>query len=101
VVSVADIRRLPPPLAELWTWQARAACRGIDSAVFFNAERERGAAKTLRDARAKRICEGCPVVEDCRRHALAVHEPYGVWGGMTVDERRAALREPVARSGSA
>lgn len=30
-----------------------------------------------------------PVLEECRSHALRTHEPYGVWGGMSEDERRA------------
>ena len=29
------------------------------------------------------------MIVDCRNHALAAHEPYGVWGGMTEEERRA------------
>ena len=70
----------------------RAACRDLDSSVFFHPENERGPAKVDRDHRAKVICAGCPVIESCRRHALAVHEPYGVWGGLTVTERDALLR---------
>ncbi len=38
--------------------------------------------------RAKAICQLCPVLEQCRRHALAAREPYGVWGGLTEEERR-------------
>ena len=95
---MADTRRLPLPLTEVWTWQMRGACRGFDSAVFFHPERERGPAKADRNARAKQVCQACPVIEECRRHALSTQEPYGVWGGMTVDERRALLREPAARS---
>lgn len=29
----------------------------------------------------------CPVRAECAAHALAVREPYGVWGGLTEDER--------------
>jgi WhiB family redox-sensing transcriptional regulator len=29
----------------------------------------------------------CPVRVECATHALAVREPYGVWGGLTEDER--------------
>ncbi len=29
----------------------------------------------------------CPVIQQCRSHALSVREPYGVWGGLTEDER--------------
>ena len=30
---------------------------------------------------------GLAVLQACRTHALAVREPYGVWGGLTEDER--------------
>ena len=91
-MNVADVRRLPLPVTAIWDWQLNGACRGIDSAVFFHPDRERGSAKVLRDLRAKEVCARCPVIEECRRHALEVQEPYGVWGGMTVTERAALLR---------
>lgn len=92
-------RRLPPPVTDVWDWQIDAACRNVDSTTFFHPERERGAAKEDRDRRAKAICSRCPVIQACRRHALSVQEPYGVWGGLTVAERAALLREdrPGAR----
>lgn len=79
-------------MASTWEWQLRAACRDLDSAVFFNPDNERGPAKDLRDRRAKVVCTRCPVIESCRRHALDVQEPYGVWGGLTVGERALVLR---------
>jgi WhiB family redox-sensing transcriptional regulator len=82
---------LPVPVTAIWDWQMRAACRNLDSSMFFHPENERGQAKADRDRRAKAICNACPVIEQCRRHALAVHEPYGVWGGLTVSERNAVL----------
>jgi len=91
---MADFRRLPRPVATVWDWQLRGACRGIDSAVFFHPENERGAAKDDRDRLAKSVCARCPVVQECRRHALSVREPYGVWGGLSVAERAAMLRDP-------
>jgi WhiB family transcriptional regulator, redox-sensing transcriptional regulator len=27
------------------------------------------------------------VIDQCRRHALTVREPYGVWGGLSEDDR--------------
>lgn len=42
----------------LW-WPAEAACRGVDSTVFFLS-----AGGTY--AQAERICSRCPVVEPCR-----------------------------------
>ncbi len=55
---MADVRRLPVPITEIWDWQLRAACRDIDTTVFFHPASERGAAKDARDARAKRVCVG-------------------------------------------
>ena len=86
---MADIRRLPGPVTDIWEWQLQAACRGMDSEVFFHPERERGFRRREREARAKRVCRRCPVIEQCRRHALAVEEPYGVWGGLSAVERSA------------
>ena len=40
-----------------------------------------------REASAKEVCMRCPVRTECAAHALAVREPYGVWGGLTEDER--------------
>ena len=88
---MADVRRLPVPVAESWEWQLRAACRNLDSTMFFHPERERGPARAERETRAKMICRVCPVIEQCLRHALAVDEPYGVWGGTSPVERRALL----------
>lgn len=89
---MADLRRLPAPLAEVWEWQLRGACRGLDAEVFFPPDRERGPARAGRVARAKQVCQSCPVLDECRRHALTVREPYGVWGGMTAAEREDEIR---------
>ena len=84
---MADVRRLPAPVAETWDWQLRGACREVDTVLFFHPDGERGSARARRQAAAKAVCADCPVLEACRRHALAVHEPYGVWGGMSEEER--------------
>lgn len=84
---MAEVSRLPGPVADLWEWQLTGACRDADPRLFFHPEGERGPARRERDAAAKRLCEACPVLEDCREHAMAVREPYGVWGGLTEDDR--------------
>ncbi|MBW0100871.1 WhiB family transcriptional regulator [Pseudonocardia sp. KRD291] len=95
---MADVRRLPTPVTRIWDWQLRAACRDVDSTVFFHPPDERGPAAVARDAEAKTVCAACPVIEDCRRHALTVQEPYGVWGGLTSGERHALLNRPHRHS---
>jgi WhiB family redox-sensing transcriptional regulator len=92
VKGVADTRRLPVPVTDIWDWQIRGACRGMDSGFFFHPEGERGPARANREARAKEVCRACPVIEQCRRHALAVQEPYGVWGGLSESERDEIVR---------
>jgi WhiB family redox-sensing transcriptional regulator len=32
---------------------------------------------------------GCPVRIQCAEHALRVREPYGIWGGLSEEEREA------------
>jgi WhiB family redox-sensing transcriptional regulator len=89
---MADVRRLPRPVAEVWDWQLLAKCRDAETDMFFHPEHERGDVKQSREERAKAACRACPVRADCLAHALAVHEPYGIWGGLTPRERAAQLR---------
>ena len=70
-------------------WQARAACRGPQAAVFFpptHAERKED--KTSREARAKEICATCTVKGACLEYAIRIREPHGIWGGLNEVERK-------------
>lgn len=89
---MADITRLPGPNADLWDWQLEAVCRNMDTSVFYHPDGERGVARERRVAQAKAICATCPVLVQCREHALTVREPYGVWGGLSEEERDALYR---------
>lgn len=84
---MTDSSRLPGPIADLWEWQHQGLCRDLDNALFFHPEGERGPRRRQRDATAVAICQDCPVIAPCREHALRAREPYGVWGGLTEDER--------------
>ena len=79
--------QLPEPIATTWEWQLNGLCRGMDSAVFFHPEGERGHKRTAREEQAKRVCEQCPGLVRCRDYAVAAGEPYGVWGGLSAPER--------------
>jgi len=63
----------------------------LDTAAFYHPENERGPSRTGRERRAKAVCATCPVIDSCLRWALAAREPYGVWGGLSVEEREALL----------
>ena len=72
------------------------ACRDLSPDHFFHPEGERGPARRERARAAKSVCGSCPVIEQCREHALAVREPYGVWGGLTEEERAAVVAGVLA-----
>ncbi|WP_459181788.1 WhiB family transcriptional regulator [Streptomyces sp.] len=72
-------------------WHAEAACRSDEAGLFFAPSKEPTAARLSREEAAKRVCARCPVMLECREHALLQPEPYGVWGGLTAAERRVVL----------
>nr|WP_285735064.1 WhiB family transcriptional regulator [Kitasatospora phosalacinea] len=72
-------------------WHTSAACRSDEAGLFFAPSKEPTAARLAREEQAKRVCARCPVLLECREHALAQPEPYGVWGGLTAAERRVVL----------
>ncbi|MGH3727115.1 MAG: WhiB family transcriptional regulator [Mycobacterium sp.] len=77
-------------------WQLQGACHGVDSSMFFCPDGERGRVRTMREQRAKQMCRSCPVLNQCRTHALATAEPYGVWGGLSEADRDRLLRRNAA-----
>jgi WhiB family transcriptional regulator, redox-sensing transcriptional regulator len=70
-------------------WQAKAACRGPHTSLFFPPSHfERKDDKEARESRAKSICASCPVRRLCLDYALRIKEPHGIWGGLNEVERR-------------
>jgi WhiB family transcriptional regulator, redox-sensing transcriptional regulator len=80
-----DLEAVPPGPV----WQARAACLGTDTAVFFP---EKGQPT----GPALEVCAGCPVRDPCYRWAVAEGLDFGVFGGTTPNERKAARRDEAA-----
>jgi WhiB family redox-sensing transcriptional regulator len=75
-------------------WQDEAACKTLPLEVFFPpAEQEAEAAKV--------ICSGCTVREPCLEAALAAGERFGIWGGMSTDERQSVAARRRARAATA
>ena len=90
-------QQLPGPNADVWDWQMDGSCRGVDSSVFFHPDGERGRARAQREMQAKQMCRQCPVITQCRTHALRVGEPYGIWGGLSEAEREVLLKGAIRR----
>ncbi|MCL1839365.1 MAG: WhiB family transcriptional regulator [Propionibacteriaceae bacterium] len=67
---------------EDWTMQAK--CRGSHDDLF---------ADSAEQKKARVICYGCLVRNQCLAEALDNHIKFGVWGGMTERERRQLLRQ--------
>jgi WhiB family redox-sensing transcriptional regulator len=65
-------------------WRVEAACRPLDSAIFFP---DRTAYRNDAVAGAKAVCRRCPVREECLEAAMDGGEKIGIWGGLTPLER--------------
>lgn len=79
-------------------WQDRAACRGLDTELFFP---KRGELAGV----ALATCGECPVRQPCLDHALGFAERFGIWGGTSERQRRrlraarrAATSDPTEES---
>ena len=85
------------PLAQVpddaqWFWQEQAACASLDTSMFFHPQNERGSARIRRDRTAKLVCASCPVRLECADYAIRAREPYGVWGGLSEDDREVIFK---------
>ena len=95
---MTDIDRLPGPALDRWEWQQHGACVATDTELFFHPDNERGPRREAREAAAKAVCALCPVLVQCREHALSTREPFGVWGGLSEPEREALVSRQLARA---
>jgi len=77
-------------------WMDLAACQGRTS-LFFGIAGERPERRVRREARARKLCSTCPVLEPCREMARRNGE-NGFWGGETEEERAAAGHPPISIS---
>ena len=81
------------PTHSEWEWQEQGSCRDSDTSTFFLEHNLRAKAKKEKEAIAISICNGCPVKLKCLDHALNTPEIYGVWGGMTEEQRHFIMRK--------
>lgn len=75
------------PIFDHWEWQLEGACYKMPSDVFFHPEFERGNLRRSREKNAKSICAKCNVVDRCGAFALATKQAYGIWGGLSEEDR--------------
>ena len=72
-------------------WQDRGLCRQESVEVFFPpAEQEADDAKA--------VCAMCEVRQPCLEFAIAASERFGIWGGLTSQERRSLVAKRRSRA---
>jgi WhiB family transcriptional regulator, redox-sensing transcriptional regulator len=71
-------------------WRAAGACLSADPDLFFPISAKGPAEKQI--ARAKVICAGCRVRQECLEFAMSHDLTYGIWGGTTAEDRQRARR---------
>ncbi len=70
-------------------WRYDAACRGKPTSWWYP---DNNGLNALTTQLARSICAGCPVREPCEAAAANRDEP-GIWGGLSIKERRRRARE--------
>lgn len=68
------------------TWVQNASCAGTDPDVFFP---DKGGSVHA----AKQLCNVCPVTAACLREAITDHLDFGVWGGLSQNDRKRLRRQ--------
>lgn len=71
-------------------WRRSSACRGLDTELFYPLGD--GPASTAQKAEAKSVCSACPVREECLDFAIGQRDGFGIYGGLTADERKPFIR---------
>jgi WhiB family redox-sensing transcriptional regulator len=79
----------------MMTWRNRAACLDEDPELFFPTGNTGPALLQIEETKA--VCGRCKVAHTCLEWAMESGQDFGVWGGLSEDERR-ALKRRYARA---
>lgn len=75
-------------MLEINSWEDRAACKGMTTAVFFPHKEDN-------EHIARAICKNCPVKCECLEFALTHKIDHGIWGGLGVRSRSRIRRQRI------
>ncbi len=92
--ATVPAQRTPERDDQAGPWHADAVCRRDEAGLFFAPSKEPTAARLSREQAAKRVCSGCPVLVECREHALVM--PERTASGAASPPRSAASSSPAA-----
>lgn len=76
-------------------WRDRGVCRDKDPELHFPTGTSGPA--LIQTEQAKANCRACSVTDECLAWALDSGTDFGIWGGMTEDERRDVKRRSGLR----
>jgi WhiB family redox-sensing transcriptional regulator len=65
-------------------WQLQANCDETNTELFFSKLESKV-------AKAKALCGSCAVANECLQFALDTEIEFGIFGGVTADERKALV----------
>ena len=68
-------------------WMSGAVCAQTNPDLWFAEEGNYQAS-----IEAKKVCQTCPVVQQCLEYAIDNNILYGIWGASTLRERQAVKR---------
>ena len=77
-----------------YSWRSGSLCRDTDPDLFFPVGTTGHALTQI--ARAKEVCDECPVANECLQFALETNQDSGIWGGTSEEERRVMRRANTA-----
>ena len=69
-----------------YSWRREASCKDTDPELFFPVGTTGQALVQI--SVAKVVCDECLVRGKCLDFALETNQDWGIWGGMSEDERR-------------
>jgi WhiB family redox-sensing transcriptional regulator len=77
-------------------WRLLGACRDHNPDLFFPSEDAPAELVRVQVATAKAVCRSCPVAGVCLSTALTRRWSYGVWGGLSAEDRKAVIASRTA-----
>ena len=82
-----------------FNWRLSAACRDEDPRLFFHETGEPSQFRQFREARAKAICNSCPVQLRCLVFRLSFKDQLdeAIWAGKDGEERKALRHAWIKR----
>lgn len=84
--AMAEIMEAWSLVEKSFDWQDDAACATTGENEWFFPEGPGN--PTVKFNKAKEVCSSCNVVSECLNFAVSNKFDYGVWGGLTPEERR-------------